>query len=183
MEQYLVTGMSCAACSARVEKAVNQVPGVSSCTVSLLTNSMGVEGTADPAAVIQAVQDAGYDASKKGSADSKDNTSPSEYEEMLKSKVADLKNMGGPNAGTIAAALFLREFVEDRIADVLDRVQANESFDAVEKKVIKAGIKAGITYFCNACPLDDDKLDAISETIVEKGINKINPALSKQLRK
>ena len=76
-----------------------------------------------------------------------------------------------------------REFMEDRMVDVLDRVQPSDSFDAVEKKVIKAGIKAGITYFCNACPLDDEKLDAISETIVEKGINKINPALSKQLRK
>lgn len=86
MEQYNVTGMSCAACSARVEKAVNGVEGVTACSVSLLTNSMGVEGTADPAAVIQAVQDAGYGASKKGSADSKDNTSPSEYEEMLKDK-------------------------------------------------------------------------------------------------
>ena len=86
MEQYNVTGMSCAACSARVEKAVNGVEGVTACSVSLLTNSMGVEGTADPAAVIQAVQDAGYDASKKGSADSKDNPSSSEYEEMLKDK-------------------------------------------------------------------------------------------------
>ena len=76
-----------------------------------------------------------------------------------------------------------REFMEDRMADVLDRVQASDSFDAVEKKVIKAGIKAGITYFCNTCPLDDEKLDAISETIVEKGINKINPVLSRQLRK
>ena len=76
-----------------------------------------------------------------------------------------------------------REFVENRIADVLDRVQPSEKVDEIEKKVIKAGIKAGITYFCNACPLDDEKLDAISETIVEKGINKINPVLSKQLRK
>ena len=76
-----------------------------------------------------------------------------------------------------------REFIEDRIADVLDRVQENETFDAVEKKVIKTGIKAGITYFCNRCPLDDEKIDAIPETIVEKGINKINPAISKQLRK
>lgn len=76
-----------------------------------------------------------------------------------------------------------REFVEDRIADVLDKVQASESFDSVEQKVIKAGIKAGITYFCGRCPLDNEKLDAISETIVEKGINKINPAISKQLRK
>ena len=65
MEQYNVTGMSCAACSARVEKAVRKVPGVTSCSVSLLTNSMGVEGTATPAAIVQAVQEAGYGASPK----------------------------------------------------------------------------------------------------------------------
>ena len=65
MEQYNVTGMSCAACSARVEKAVKKVPGVTSCSVSLLTNSMGVEGTASSAAIIQAVQEAGYGASPK----------------------------------------------------------------------------------------------------------------------
>ena len=63
MEQYNVTGMSCAACSARVEKAVKKVPGVTSCSVSLLTNSMGVEGTASPAAILSAVQEAGYGAS------------------------------------------------------------------------------------------------------------------------
>ena len=66
MEQYNVTGMSCAACSARVENAVKKVDGVTSCAVSLLTNSMGVEGTASPEAIIAAVQDAGYGASKKG---------------------------------------------------------------------------------------------------------------------
>ena len=65
MEQYNVTGMSCAACSARVEKAVSKVPGVTACSVSLLTNSMGVEGTAAPGAVIQAVVEAGYGASLK----------------------------------------------------------------------------------------------------------------------
>ena len=65
MEQFNVTGMSCAACSARVEKAVSKVPGVTSCSVSLLTNSMGVEGTASDAAIIKAVQDAGYGASPK----------------------------------------------------------------------------------------------------------------------
>ena len=65
MEQYQVTGMSCAACSARVEKAVSAVPGVTACSVSLLTNSMGVAGTASPAAIIKAVEDAGYDASPK----------------------------------------------------------------------------------------------------------------------
>ena len=68
MEQYEVTGMSCAACQARVEKAVSAVPGVTSCAVSLLTNSMGVEGTADSAAIIQAVTAAGYGAKKKGAA-------------------------------------------------------------------------------------------------------------------
>ena len=66
MEQYQVTGMSCAACSARVEKAVSKVPGVTSCSVSLLTNSMGVEGTASPDEIIAAVTDAGYGASIKG---------------------------------------------------------------------------------------------------------------------
>ena len=65
MEQYNVTGMSCAACSARVEKAVSKVPGVTSCSVSLLTNSMGVEGTAAPEAVIAAVEEAGYGAARK----------------------------------------------------------------------------------------------------------------------
>ena len=65
MEQFHVTGMSCAACSARVEKAVRKVPGVTSCSVSLLTNSMGVEGTASASAIIQAVQEAGYGASPK----------------------------------------------------------------------------------------------------------------------
>ena len=66
MEQYSVTGMSCAACSARVEKAVSKVPGVTACSVSLLTNSMGVEGTASPQEIIQAVERAGYGASQKG---------------------------------------------------------------------------------------------------------------------
>ncbi len=66
MEQYSVTGMSCAACSSRVEKAVSKVPGVTSCSVSLLTNSMGVEGTAAEQEIIKAVEDAGYGAAKKG---------------------------------------------------------------------------------------------------------------------
>ena len=66
MKQYNVTGMSCAACSARVEKAVSGVSGVTSCSVSLLTNSMGVEGSASDADIIKAVKDAGYGASVKG---------------------------------------------------------------------------------------------------------------------
>ena len=68
MEQYTVTGMSCAACSARVEKAVSAVPGVTACAVNLLTNSMGVEGTASEADIVKAVTDAGYGARKKGAA-------------------------------------------------------------------------------------------------------------------
>ena len=68
MEQYTVTGMSCAACSARVEEAVKAVPGVTSCSVSLLTNSMGVEGTASASAIVKAVQEAGYGASPKAAA-------------------------------------------------------------------------------------------------------------------
>lgn len=84
MEQYNVTGMSCAACSARVEKAVSKVPGVASCSVSLLTNSMGVEGTAASAEIIKAVVDAGYGASIKGSDTQNSGESVSADEEMLK---------------------------------------------------------------------------------------------------
>ena len=62
MEKYIVEGMTCAACQARVEKAVSKVDGVQSCAVSLLTNSMGVEGSADPNAIIKAVENAGYSA-------------------------------------------------------------------------------------------------------------------------
>ena len=84
MEQYLVTGMSCAACSARVEKAVGAVEGVSSCSVSLLTNSMGVEGTAAPEAVIAAVEAAGYGASLKSAAAASQAPSLAAEEEMLR---------------------------------------------------------------------------------------------------
>lgn len=83
MKQYSVTGMSCAACSARVEKAVNHVPGVTSCSVSLLTNSMGVEGNADPQAIIAAVEQAGYGAAEKGASNSKAAAKAAESEEML----------------------------------------------------------------------------------------------------
>ena len=81
MEQYNVTGMSCAACSSRVEKAVSRVPGVTSCSVSLLTNSMGVEGSASSHDIIQAVEQAGYGASLKGAG--KEQVSMSEAEEAL----------------------------------------------------------------------------------------------------
>ena len=85
MQQFIVTGMSCAACSARVEKAVSKVEGVTSCSVSLLTNSMGVEGTAADQAIIQAVEAAGYGASVKGeAAEHSGATSMAAEEEMLK---------------------------------------------------------------------------------------------------
>ena len=87
MEQYIVTGMSCAACSSRVEKAVLKVPGVTSCSVSLLTNSMGVEGTASEQEIIKAVTDAGYGASKKGEGAAKtQSSSASAGEDMLKDR-------------------------------------------------------------------------------------------------
>lgn len=87
MEQYIVTGMSCAACSTRVEKAVSKVPGVTSCSVSLLTNSMGVEGTASEQEIIKAVADAGYGASKKGEGAAKtQSSSASAGEDMLKDR-------------------------------------------------------------------------------------------------
>ena len=90
MEQYNVTGMSCAACQARVEKAVSAVPGVESCSVSLLTNSMGVEGSADSAAIIKAVEDAGYGASLKEAIGAggvgQDNASVPNYDEELKDR-------------------------------------------------------------------------------------------------
>ena len=84
MEQYQVTGMSCAACSSRVEKAVSAVPGVTSCSVSLLTNSMGVEGSASPETIIQAVTDAGYGASLKKSGENKAGSVQPNYDDMLK---------------------------------------------------------------------------------------------------
>lgn len=87
MEQYTVTGMSCAACSSRVEKAVSKVEGVTSCSVSLLTNSMGVEGTASSASIIAAVEDAGYGAApKQNSAAGSQNTSTSNQDDFLKDK-------------------------------------------------------------------------------------------------
>lgn len=86
MKQYIVTGMSCAACSARVEKAVNQVSGVESCSVSLLTNSMGVEGDALPEDIIKAVTDAGYGARLKETGLEKKKADCSAQEEMLKDK-------------------------------------------------------------------------------------------------
>lgn len=91
MEQYNVTGMSCAACSARVEKAVKKVPGVTSCSVSLLTNSMGVEGTASPAAILSAVQEAGYGASPKNASASKASGASADLDALVDHETPKLK--------------------------------------------------------------------------------------------
>ena len=101
MEQYNVTGMSCAACSARVEKAVNAVPGVTSCSVSLLTNSMGVEGTASAAAIVKAVQDAGYGASPKSSSASAAPDSSADLDALADHETPKLKKR------LIASLIFL----------------------------------------------------------------------------
>ena len=100
MEQYNVTGMSCAACSARVEKAVSKVPGVTACSVSLLTNSMGVEGTASPQEIIQAVEHAGYGASQK-SGRAKAPTTAEDEEALLDHETPVLKRR------LIASLIFL----------------------------------------------------------------------------
>lgn len=100
MEQYNVTGMSCAACSMRVEKAVSKVPGVTSCSVSLLTNSMGVEGTASSASIIKAVTDAGYVASLKGGTSEK-NTAQADEEALLDRETPKLRKR------LIASVIFL----------------------------------------------------------------------------
>ncbi|MBQ8490386.1 MAG: heavy metal translocating P-type ATPase [Pseudobutyrivibrio sp.] len=92
MEQYNVTGMSCAACQARVEKAVSAVPGVDSCAVSLLTNSMGVEGSADAAAIIKAVEDAGYGASVKASEDANSSSVPNYDNDLKDTETPKIRN-------------------------------------------------------------------------------------------
>ena len=92
MDQYNVTGMSCAACQARVEKAVSALPGVESCAVSLLTNSMGVEGTAPPEAIIKAVTDAGYGASLKQAAGSREAAVPNYDDELRDTETPKIRN-------------------------------------------------------------------------------------------
>ena len=91
MKQYNVTGMSCAACQARVEKAVSKVSGVTSCSVSLLTNSMGVEGTAEPGAIIEAVVNAGYGASERGSGDRAGSAGGQDSEAAVRAQMARLR--------------------------------------------------------------------------------------------
>ena len=104
MKQYNVTGMSCAACSARVEKAVSKVPGVTSCSVSLLTNSMGVEGTATAQEIISAVEAAGYGASEK---DAQKQTESSAEDTLRDRETPVLKRRLLWSLGFLAALMYL----------------------------------------------------------------------------
>ena len=109
MKQYTVTGMSCAACSARVEKAVSKVDGVTSCSVSLLTNSMGVEGSATDAQIVEAVEQAGYGASPKGTATESENNKANNSLEQLKAAQDALVDRETPKLVNrlIASLIFL----------------------------------------------------------------------------
>ena len=109
MKQYTVTGMSCAACSARVEKAVSKVDGVTSCSVSLLTNSMGVEGSATDAQIVEAVEQAGYGASPKGTATESENDKANNSIEQLKAAQDALVDRETPKLRNrlIASLIFL----------------------------------------------------------------------------
>ena len=109
MKQYTVTGMSCAACSARVEKAVSKVDGVTSCSVSLLTNSMGVEGSATDAQIVEAVEQAGYGASPKGAATESENDKANNSLEQLKAAQDALVDRETPKLVNrlIASLIFL----------------------------------------------------------------------------
>ena len=109
MKQYTVTGMSCAACSARVEKAVSKVDGVTSCSVSLLTNSMGVEGSATDAQIVEAVEQSGYGASPKGTATESDNDKANNSLEQLKAAQDALVDRETPKLVNrlIASLIFL----------------------------------------------------------------------------
>ena len=109
MKQYTVTGMSCAACSARVEKAVSKVDGVTSCSVSLLTNSMGVEGNATDAQIVEAVEQAGYGASPKGTATESENDKANNSLEQLKAAQDALVDRETPKLRNrlIASLIFL----------------------------------------------------------------------------
>jgi len=109
MKQYTVTGMSCAACSARVEKTVSKVDGVTSCSVSLLTNSMGVEGSATDAQIVEAVGQAGYGASPKGTATESENDKANNSLEQLKAAQDALVDRETPKLVNrlIASLIFL----------------------------------------------------------------------------
>ena len=130
MERYTVRGMSCAACSARVEKAVMAVDGVKTCSVSLLTNSMGVEGTADAAEIIAAVQRAGYDAEQKKRAGSRTNSNTDRRAASKADNSAD--NNTNSTANISGGSLYEEDALKDMETPVLiRRLAASAGFLAV----------------------------------------------------
>ena len=151
MEQYTVTGMSCAACQARVEKAVSAVPGVESCAVSLLTNSMGVEGTADPQAVIRAVEQAGYGAAVKGAAAQNpapgedaltDRESPVLLRRLLVSAGLLAVLMYGSMGHTMAGWPLPRFFDDNHVAMGLAQLLLSAAILVINQKFFISGFKS-----------------------------------------
>ena len=134
MEQFNVTGMSCAACSARVEKAVKKVPGVTSCSVSLLTNSMGVEGTASPAAILSAVQEAGYGASPKTSSASKASDASTDLDALADRETPKLKRRLIASLGFLLVLMYC--------ADILVQVAAvNAALNGFSKELLSQHVR------------------------------------------
>ena len=144
MTQYNVTGMSCAACSARVEKAVSAVPGVKSCAVSLLTNSMGVDGTASPDEIIAAVRAAGYGASLKEKAAAKTGTKDSETIKIVKRLVVSavfLVTLMYISMGRMAGLPQPRMFAEDPLALALTEMILSLAVMLINGKFFVNGVK------------------------------------------
>ena len=149
MKQYNVTGMSCAACSARVEKAVNAVPGVTACSVSLLTNSMGVEGTAEAKAIVAAVEAAGYGASPKGEA----KTPTPEEDALIDRETPALKKRLFSSLGFLALLMYLSMghsmagfpvpgFLENPVSMALTQMLIALIVMALNKKFFTSGTKS-----------------------------------------
>ena len=150
MQQYNVTGMSCAACSARVEKAVNAVPGVTACSVSLLTNSMGVEGTADEKAIIAAVEAAGYGASPKGAAKA---AAAPEEDALADRETPKLKKRLLSSLGFLALLMYLSmghsmagfpvpAFLENPVAMALTQMLIAIAVMLINKKFFTSGFQS-----------------------------------------
>ncbi|MBR3475536.1 MAG: heavy metal translocating P-type ATPase [Oscillospiraceae bacterium] len=149
MKQYKVTGMSCAACSARVEKAVNAVPGVTACSVSLLTNSMGVEGTAEEREIVAAVEAAGYGASPKGAA----KAAAPEEDALVDRETPVLKKRLFSSLGFLALLMYLSmghgmadlpvpAFLENPVAMALTQLLIALIVMALNKKFFTSGTKS-----------------------------------------
>ena len=150
MHQYNVTGMSCAACSARVEKAVNAVPGVTACSVSLLTNSMGVEGTADEKAIVAAVEAAGYGVSPKGAAKA---AAAPEEDALVDRETPKLKKRLLYSLGFLALLMYLSmghnmagfpvpAFVENHVAMALTQMLIAIVVMLINKKFFTSGFRS-----------------------------------------